>query len=147
MSIQFQCPLCGNQSSLSDQYAGQTGPCKQCGQTITIPEVAGVDPTQGHAGQAGQAPYYPAFHGNVCPKCNSTSVSAGPWPWYLGTIGAIFVKAVCCQQCGHNFDARKPQADLGKRKLVLALVINGIGGLGILAVIGGLALMIMNMGP
>ncbi len=144
MPIQFQCPHCGNQMSLADQYAGQTGPCKQCGQTITIPGAAGGVPMQG---PAGPAPSYPASHGNVCPKCNSTAISSGPWPWYLGTIGAIFVKAVRCQQCGHNFDARKPQADIGKRKLILALVINGIGGLGILAVIGGLALMIMNMGP
>jgi len=47
----------------------------------------------------------------------------------------MFVSARVCNQCGHEFDARKPQADLRKRKLRLALVINGIGAVGILAVI------------
>lgn len=141
MPVQFQCPHCGLQLSLSDQYAGQTGPCKQCGQPITIPGAPGGVPMQGR----GPTPH--ASRGMACPKCNSTAISSGPWPWYLGTIGAIFVKAVYCRQCGHDFDARKPNADLGKRKLTLALVINGIGGLGILAVIGALALMIMKMSP
>jgi hypothetical protein len=61
---------------------------------------------------------------------------SGPWPWYLGTIGAIVVAAKVCTQCGHEFDARKPHADLRKRKQRLALLINGLGGLGIVIVVG-----------
>lgn len=38
MPISFTCPHCGNQSSVGDQYAGQSGPCKFCGQIITIPK-------------------------------------------------------------------------------------------------------------
>ncbi len=37
MPIPFSCPHCGNQSTVADQYAGQTGPCAGCGQRITIP--------------------------------------------------------------------------------------------------------------
>jgi hypothetical protein len=37
MSIHFTCPHCGKQMEVADQYAGQTGPCASCGQTITIP--------------------------------------------------------------------------------------------------------------
>jgi hypothetical protein len=37
MSIPFTCPHCGQQMEVADQYAGQTGPCSACGQTITIP--------------------------------------------------------------------------------------------------------------
>jgi prepilin-type processing-associated H-X9-DG protein len=37
MPIQFTCPLCGKQTLVADQYAGQSGPCSGCGQTITIP--------------------------------------------------------------------------------------------------------------
>ena len=37
MPIQFTCPHCGATKSVADQYAGQTGPCAECGQTITIP--------------------------------------------------------------------------------------------------------------
>jgi prepilin-type processing-associated H-X9-DG protein len=42
MPIPFTCPHCGFQTSVSDQYAGQTGPCSQCGKTITVPGVVGT---------------------------------------------------------------------------------------------------------
>jgi hypothetical protein len=37
MPINYACPHCGKQFTVADQYAGQTGPCAACGQTITIP--------------------------------------------------------------------------------------------------------------
>ena len=37
MPITFTCPHCGRQTNVADQYAGQSGPCAGCGQTITIP--------------------------------------------------------------------------------------------------------------
>lgn len=37
MPIQFICPHCGTQTNVADQYAGQTGPCASCGQTVTVP--------------------------------------------------------------------------------------------------------------
>ena len=37
MAIEFSCPHCGHHTNVAPQYAGQTGPCGQCGQTITIP--------------------------------------------------------------------------------------------------------------
>jgi len=37
MPIQFTCPSCGQQTSVDDAYAGQSGPCASCGQTVTIP--------------------------------------------------------------------------------------------------------------
>jgi Protein of unknown function (DUF1559). len=37
MPISYSCPHCGKQFSVAEQYAGQTGPCAACGQTITIP--------------------------------------------------------------------------------------------------------------
>lgn len=39
MPISYACPHCGKQSSVADQYAGQTGPCAACGKPITIPGV------------------------------------------------------------------------------------------------------------
>ena len=44
MPISFACPHCGKQTNVADQYAGQTGPCSGCGQTITIPGGAGQTP-------------------------------------------------------------------------------------------------------
>ncbi|HJT34711.1 MAG TPA: DUF1559 domain-containing protein [Pirellulales bacterium] len=37
MAIAFTCPQCGLQSNVDDQYAGQTGPCRQCGAMVTVP--------------------------------------------------------------------------------------------------------------
>jgi hypothetical protein len=80
--------------------------------------------------------------GRECPECGSTYLSSGPWPWYLGTVGAMLCSAMICDDCGHEFDAKKPFANLATRKRNLAIVINGIGLLGILAIVGGLVLWI-----
>jgi prepilin-type processing-associated H-X9-DG protein len=45
MTISFTCPHCGKQTDVADKYAGQTGPCSGCGQTITIPGPAVVPPS------------------------------------------------------------------------------------------------------
>ena len=37
MPILFTCPHCGKQTSVADEFAGHSGPCAQCGKTITIP--------------------------------------------------------------------------------------------------------------
>ena len=83
-----------------------------------------------------------------CPKCGGRSVRAGPWPWYLGTIGAIMCKAVICNECGHEYDLKKPNAHLPSRKRNLAIVINLIGFIGIVGVLGLLVIWIMyTMNP
>ena len=78
----------------------------------------------------------------ACPRCGSRSMRSGPWPWYLGTVGAILCRAVICNDCGHEYDANKPHADLATRKRNLALGINGCGLVGIIGVIGLLVLWI-----
>jgi hypothetical protein len=37
MPIPFTCPYCGLQSNVADQFAGQSGPCSRCGNTINVP--------------------------------------------------------------------------------------------------------------
>ncbi|HQU42965.1 MAG TPA: DUF1559 domain-containing protein, partial [Pirellulales bacterium] len=37
MPISFTCPYCGHRTDVADEYAGQSGPCAQCGKTITVP--------------------------------------------------------------------------------------------------------------
>ncbi len=37
MPIDFTCPHCNHQTLVDDQFAGQTGPCSECGETIQIP--------------------------------------------------------------------------------------------------------------
>ena len=36
MPIEFTCPHCGLQTNVPDEYAGQSGPCAECGQRITV---------------------------------------------------------------------------------------------------------------
>jgi prepilin-type processing-associated H-X9-DG protein len=43
MPISFTCPHCGKQTSVADQYAGQSGPCAGCGQKITIPGLVATE--------------------------------------------------------------------------------------------------------
>lgn len=37
MPISFTCPHCGKQTEVAEKFAGQSGPCGSCGQTITVP--------------------------------------------------------------------------------------------------------------
>jgi hypothetical protein len=83
-----------------------------------------------------------------CPEYGAKSVRNGPWPWYLGTVGAMLCKAVICNNCGHEYDQKKPHADLATRKRNLAIGINLVGGLGIVAILGLLVVWIMfTMNP
>jgi prepilin-type processing-associated H-X9-DG protein len=42
MPIPFTCPHCGVETTVAEQYAGQTGPCGSCGQPVSIPPLAGT---------------------------------------------------------------------------------------------------------
>ncbi|MDX1945449.1 MAG: DUF1559 domain-containing protein [Pirellulaceae bacterium] len=44
MPIAYACPHCGKQFSVAEQFAGQSGPCAGCGQTITVPRPAFAPP-------------------------------------------------------------------------------------------------------
>ena len=40
MPIEFSCPHCHETMSVADKFAGTSGPCRSCGNTITIPQLA-----------------------------------------------------------------------------------------------------------
>jgi len=52
MPMEFSCPHCGVTTVVGDEYIGQTGPCAQCGQMITIVPQAGA-PGPGTRSQSG----------------------------------------------------------------------------------------------
>jgi len=57
MAILFNCPHCGSQTNVDDRFAGQSGPCRSCGQTITVPAApggtAGYSPPERKRGSGG----------------------------------------------------------------------------------------------
>jgi prepilin-type processing-associated H-X9-DG protein len=77
MPISFTCPHCGVQTQVDDQYAGQSGPCSGCGQTVTIPPSAAP-------GQ--NAPMYTA----APPQRKSSA-----WIWVI-VLAVCLVGAVAC---------------------------------------------------
>jgi len=44
MPIPFTCPHCGLETNVADQYAGHSGPCSKCGNTVTVPVPSGATP-------------------------------------------------------------------------------------------------------
>jgi hypothetical protein len=78
MPIAFICPHCGQQTDVSDEYAGQSGPCAKCGATITVPL----------PGQVGYGTQSPA----ALPRTNR---SMG---WTAGMLGLVAVGMIVC--CG-----------------------------------------------
>lgn len=52
MPIPYSCPHCGKQTTVADEYAGQTGPCSSCGEKITVP-MAGNMKSGGGGGSGG----------------------------------------------------------------------------------------------
>jgi hypothetical protein len=49
MPVHFACPHCGEQTLVDEQFAGQTGPCINCGRPIVVP-IFSSEATQAGAG-------------------------------------------------------------------------------------------------
>ena len=55
MAFSFTCPQCGTKTVVADEFAGQSGPCVGCGQTVTVPprpDTPGYTTPQGGGSQA-----------------------------------------------------------------------------------------------
>ncbi len=75
MPISFNCPHCGASTQVADQYAGQSGPCKSCGNTVQIPFSGG-------------------FQGKPMPAPNRSSSSTGTIIIVVALIAVIGTVAV-----------------------------------------------------
>ncbi|RMF99747.1 MAG: hypothetical protein D6741_08005, partial [Planctomycetota bacterium] len=95
MPIPFRCPYCGHETLVEDQYAGRSGPCVRCGQTITVP-VPQQHPAQmpGHPYQAtgpisgGGSGMGPAL-GSMMPGATPAPAGRGKSSVSPATIGII----------------------------------------------------------
>lgn len=47
MAIPFTCPACGHFTQVDDRFAGQSGPCSNCRQIVTVPSPMGGAPLMG----------------------------------------------------------------------------------------------------
>ncbi|NQU24120.1 MAG: DUF4190 domain-containing protein [Candidatus Nealsonbacteria bacterium] len=81
MPIPFVCPHCGRRTDVPEEYAGQTGPCIECGRQVTVPAADG---------------------GWKCPRCGApmTMAAAG-----CGQCGAVF-RATHGEDLGENAAVR-----------------------------------------
>jgi len=61
MPISFVCPHCGTATEVDDEFAGISGPCATCGQTISVPPLA----ADGRAGQNDAARTAPGAAGGI----------------------------------------------------------------------------------
>ena len=83
MPISFTCPHCGKQTTVADDYAGQSGPCKFCGETITVP---------GGKSAATLPPVQTQQSGATAP----VAVGAGAAAAGMGTGAVVAIIAVVC---------------------------------------------------
>src|SRR5258708_26480762 len=100
MPISFTCPHCGRQTSVADQYAGQSGPCVGCGGLITIPG-APMGASQDIAAPPSPATKFPA---------PPTGRSATPG-WVIALLGVGAIGGLCL--CGGGV-VRLPAMQAGK---------------------------------
>lgn len=131
------CPECGEEIQLR---AGSTATCAACGTRVKSKSAksAPIDDDEPPMVRPAPSKRFARSKGESsigCPECGSRYLRPGPWPWYLGTIGAMLCKAVVCEDCGHEFDAKKPQAHFPTRKRNLAIGINAVGLFGIIIVL------------
>lgn len=85
MPIAFNCPSCGTFTEVADQYAGQSGPCKSCGNTITIPH---------QTAPIGAKPPTPATSSAAVPVIVILGVVLVGFVMVAGVLAALLLPAV-----------------------------------------------------
>lgn len=98
MPIAFSCPYCGNATQVSEQYAGQSGPCSRCGKTITIPSAGMPQSPQGF-GRPTSLPSIPTPSFQDYPRpgmAPPTSGGGGGMKVALIILSVLLVGALMC---------------------------------------------------
>ncbi len=95
MPISVICPKCKSRFSVSDQFAGRTGPCPKCKAPMTIPKPAAQsvtihepDAPVAAAGQVGRAPTAPIKRRDKPVQISALAMAAG------GAIACMVVAAI-----------------------------------------------------
>jgi hypothetical protein len=78
MPIAFTCPHCGTTTQVADHFAGQSGPCANCGQMVTVPSAHGPFSAQALPGQP-----------------QAAAASRSSMPTILAILGVAVVGLLC----------------------------------------------------
>jgi hypothetical protein len=116
MPFLFTCPHCGAQTYVPEQYAGQSGPCAKCGQTITVPPLSRVGPAD---------PADDAMVRMLVPVGRSGwAIAAG----YAGLFAVLFLPAPIALVLGlvAIWDIRKHPKRHGMGRAIFGLVMGAI---------------------
>ena len=109
MPIQFQCPHCQTAMTVDDAYAGTSGPCRHCDQTIQIPggPAASDNVYAAPIAPPSPSPVYgdlePTSHGDDAAMRFLLPVGRSVWAvvaGYLGLISILLFPAPFAIICG-----------------------------------------------
>jgi hypothetical protein len=136
MPIPFTCPHCGRQTNVPDEYAGQSGPCAGCGQTITVPPPAHAAPFTPGAARAPSIGDDPAIRMLLPVGRSGLSIAAG----YAGLLSLFPLFAPIAVLLGALaiYDLKKNPKKRGMGRAIFGLVMGIVCTL--LAIVGLLAL-------
>ncbi len=130
MPILFHCPHCGQETNVTDEYAGQTGPCATCGQTIMVP---------GPQNPFATAPQRPSIGDDAGIRLllpvgrSGLAIAAG----YMGLFAVLFLAAPVALTLGILAirDIRKNPHKHGMGRAIFGIVMGGIFSLLLLLVV------------
>ncbi|MBX3412753.1 MAG: DUF1559 domain-containing protein [Pirellulales bacterium] len=80
MPIPFTCPHCGTRTQVDEKYAGQSGPCFQCGKTVQVPAASGSQT--------------PSFDASAYSPTPTAPAKSNKLIWIFSV--AIMLLALCC---------------------------------------------------
>jgi endogenous inhibitor of DNA gyrase (YacG/DUF329 family) len=140
--IQIKCPECQTPLRVRDEYAGKRMKCPKCQGPVPVPAAEPV-PEVVEAAPAEEAPrprrkskYQP------CPECGAYGAERVKYTLWGSFYGPSLCTHVRCPECGYAYNGRTGESNLPW--IIAGSIVQAICGVGILAVIGAVAWLVMD---